>query len=126
MKIKEDSEHLLIFLFNLFILEFTGLPSLRQENLYVESDINTAHQKYMYDLLYEQQSLYDYYDSVFQSYYNGGSCMNVRREDLPFAYNLLNFEQLMTQFVSNEDRIQFANLRWYQYSNITDSSLHSR
>ena len=41
--------------------EYLTLPNLRKVNKYVENDINTCHQTFLYDFLYDDQDVYLFY-----------------------------------------------------------------
>lgn len=113
------------------------MPKLRKENLYVESEINTTLQTYLYDFLYDQQDLYDFYDPQLKSKQsnnsvnkssdlchltkknsfnvaNFSSIVKVKSKQLPFADSLENFVVLIQEFKNNGvDKEMFGKLRWY-------------
>lgn len=66
---------------NINFLEYLSLPKLRKENPYLESDLNSNYQTYLYDFLFEQQSLYIYYNSQFKSQELDGSLINLKPID---------------------------------------------
>jgi hypothetical protein len=93
--------------------DYWPLPKLRKENLFVESPLNTIHQQNMYDFLYDQQDIYDYYDEIFES----GRCIQVevRRQDLPLADTLRDFyDVLNNEFIDESDMNMLASIRWYE------------
>ena len=106
-----------IFQFLLFInfIEHTSLPKLRKENIYVESDLNTSHQQFMYDFVYDSQDIYDYYDPIFEEKNNslGNVTINIREPHKPFASALQMIDYILMDFTEEKDMQNFANLRWY-------------
>ncbi len=98
----------------LFTPEFYYLPKLRKEIIFVENTLNTTHQKYMYDFVYDQQDIYDYYDEVFEEknksmFYE----IKVRQEYQPFSQALVNFDSILSEFSEENEGRNLANLRWY-------------
>lgn len=70
----------------------------------------------MYDFLYDQQDLYDYYDEIFErrQYSLHFGNFSLRRPDLPFAALLENFDLILSESKTDEKFIDnLANLRWY-------------
>jgi hypothetical protein len=65
----------------------------------------------MYDFIYDQQDIYDYYDDIFaKSMY-----IEVRREDLPLADTLREFYDILNnEFTDEKDMYMLANIRWYE------------
>jgi hypothetical protein len=105
--------------------EFYSLPKLRKENLYVESDINTILQTYLYDFVYDQQDLYDYYDQFFKDFSDHLLDLNlnnvdIRTSGIPFSSCLENFEEQLYIFENDIYKSTLGKLRWYQY----DEDLH--
>jgi hypothetical protein len=69
----------------------------------------------MYDFIYDQQDIYDYYDDIFES----GRCIfiEVRRQDLPLADTLRDFYDILNnEFTDEKDMYMLANIRWYENS----------
>jgi hypothetical protein len=82
----------------------------------VENDLNTLHQQFMYDFIYDQQDIYDYYDEAFQSKSESISgSVSVRQPELPLASALENIDDLLFQFSSDNDCQELANFRWYTF-----------
>jgi hypothetical protein len=95
--------------------DYWQLPKLRKENLFVESPLNTTHQQNMYDFIYDQQDIYDYYDDIFDA----GRIMSikVRKEELPLAETLKEFYYVLNnEFTDEKDMYMLANIRWYENS----------
>ena len=108
-------------------LEYYSLPKLRKENLYVESDINSILQTYLYDFVYDQQDLYDYYDQYFKDFSDhildlNNSNLEIKNQGIPFASFLQNFEEQLYIFENEEFKLSLAKLRWYQYDEETHFS----
>lgn len=102
------------------MLEYYSLPKLRKENLYVESDINTILQTYLYDFVYDQQDLYDYYDQYFKDFSDhildiNNTSVEIRTPNIPFSYCLQNFEEQLYFFENETYKLTLAKLRWYHY-----------
>jgi hypothetical protein len=67
----------------------------------------------MYDFIYDQQDIYDYYDEEFERKESCfPSAVTVRRLDLPFAAALESFDDVLLQF-DEKDMYALANIRWY-------------
>jgi hypothetical protein len=66
----------------------------------------------MYDFIYEQQDIYDYYDEEFESRQSFYSSVKVRRPYLPLAEALEQFDDILLQF-DEKDMYDLANIRWY-------------
>ena len=53
----------------------------------------------MYDFLYDQQDIYDYYNEIFEEKNNSDSLsfvINVRQPKLPFGFALENFDSILS------------------------------
>jgi len=97
------------------------LPKLRKENVYLESDLNSTLQVHLYDFLYEQQDLYDFYDDVFYEKEDDPFYMiNPRNPDLPFASALMNIDSLFNEFSKEESVTFLSKMRWYSYNEISN------
>jgi hypothetical protein len=74
----------------------------------------------MYDFLYDQQDVHDYYTEIFEernnSLYSGA--IQVRQDCLPFSSALENFDEIMSHFSTENDINILANIRWYSGSNV--------
>jgi hypothetical protein len=67
----------------------------------------------MYDFIYDQQEIYDYYDEEFENRQNSFySSVRVRRPDLPLAAAIEQFDDILLQF-DEKDGYALANIRWY-------------
>jgi len=115
----------------LTLKEYYMLPKLRKEQLYLENEMNSQLQTYMYDFLYDQQDLYEYYDQFFNT--NKTNSKNKllitsptpKNYDLPFGSILTDFELLLGEFYDENDIIALANFRWYNNSNIINTESDS-
>jgi hypothetical protein len=89
--------------------------NLRKENLFVETPLNTNHQINMYDFIYNQQDIYDYYDEIFEDKKNNFlTYIKIRRLDLPLVDVLQNFDDILNnEFIDEKDMYCLANIRWY-------------
>lgn len=73
----------------------------------------------MYDFLYDQQDIYDYYDEIFQEKeQNFDLPVNVRQYDKPFALLLENFDNLVMEFTEDKDIETLKNYRWFNFKMI--------
>lgn len=76
----------------------------------------------MFDFLYDQQDIYDYYREIFEEKANSMDGMiNVRQPMQLFSMTLENFDMLLTEFSEEKDMLTLANLRWYIYSSNFDN-----
>jgi hypothetical protein len=95
--------------------EHFALPLLRKENFQVESEANTYLQTYLYDFLYEQQDLFDYYDEFLLPEFNPSfeSDVIVKNSFLPLADSLKNFSKIFKEMNNQENLKKLSFLRWY-------------
>lgn len=99
--------------------EHFSLPKLRRENHHLENNINTTFQIHLFDFLYEEQDLYEYYgDSVrSQLSCNEDSPIFVKRSDLPFTSSLENLSEMSKDTAEQKDIDHLINIRWYRVNN---------
>lgn len=106
------------------------LPQFRKENLHVENELNTIHQKYMYDFLYDQQDIYDHYNEIFEDRKNNNlinnTQINVRRPMLPLSFALENFDDILVEFTDEKDMQSLANIRWYIFNSSSSLDIDSK
>jgi hypothetical protein len=77
----------------------------------------------MYDYLYDQQDIYDYYDDIFeQKEQNFNLPVTVRKDHLPFAGLLENFDNLILEFIDDKDIETLKNYRWYNFKPVFAST----
>lgn len=93
--------------------EYFALPKLRKENCHVESELNTILQTYLYDFLYDQQDLYEYYDEFFYNKKYQKSSILVKNQELPLASSLENFPEVFRELCADQDKVTLGKLRWY-------------
>jgi len=72
----------------------------------------------MYDFLYDQQDVYDYYTEIFEVRNNSlyKSSIPVRQDCLPFSSALENFDEIFFHFSTENEINLLANIRWYSSS----------
>jgi hypothetical protein len=74
----------------------------------------------MYDFLYDQQDVYDFYYGVFEERQNNymmvSTSLTIRRPELPFSYLLESFDDILIQFNNDEEMNELLNLRWYIFN----------
>ncbi len=74
----------------------------------------------MYDFIYDQQDVYDYYTDIFEERENSKSLnpgkIEVRQPALPFAAALERFDDVLNEFIDEKNRIALGNLRWYTFT----------
>jgi len=103
------------------MLDFSPLPKLRKENLHVESSLNTIHQTYMYDFLYDQQDIYDYYEEIFEERSDSfESTIMTRQPYQAFSLALENLDEIFQQFSEENDIYNLASIRWYTSSGLLE------
>jgi hypothetical protein len=77
----------------------------------------------MFDFLYDQQDIYDYYNGIFEEKQNSiDGIINVRQPMQLFSMTLENFDMLLPEFSEEKDMQTLANLRWYIYNFNFDNS----
>jgi hypothetical protein len=74
----------------------------------------------MYDFIYDQQDIYDFYNEIFDDRNSNSShsmiCsqgINVRQPHLPFCFALESFDDILFQFNDERSMKKLANFRWY-------------
>ena len=111
--------------------EYYMLPKLRKEHLYLENEMNSLLQTHMYDFIYDQQDLYEYYDQFLNtnnkknkntkklslSLKSNSTTVIPKNEDFPFSSLLVNFELVIGEFFEEQDIKAFAEYRWYNSAN---------
>ena len=86
--------------------------TLSARNSVLKNKINTLFQNTLYDFLYEEQELYEYYDNKFQ---NQNYCP--RNQNLPFKSFIIHFKNLYLDLNSNNKKMNaFKKIRWYIFS----------
>jgi hypothetical protein len=93
--------------------EYVPLDRLRKENPVLESELNTSFQTHLFDLLNDQDDLYDFYNGEFDS------SMVVRNDNLPLANSLENINAVISEFKSDKQKLQLARFRWYASDELT-------
>ena len=92
-------------------------PKLRKENLFLENDLNSTLQIHMYDFLYDQQEVYEYYQEVFEEKDNDAFYQIMpRNPGLPFAKMLIDFDLILGEFFEEKDMDNLSEYRWYCYN----------
>lgn len=77
----------------------------------------------MYDFLYDQQDIYEYYDDIFEQRNNSfDPSITVRQPQQRFSYALENFDEVLSQFSCENDSQNLAKIRWYSLSAVNESS----
>lgn len=107
---KEDCEKVKKEIYN-SLKDCYSLQPIRKSNLYLESDLNSNHQTFLFDFLYETQDLYDYYSN---NYFSKCKC-----EDGVFSQCLNNyyFFHLFQDIIENDSQYEaFQDLRFYCFN----------
>lgn len=68
----------------------------------------------MYDFIYDQQDLYEYYDGYFKNG-NLDSVVEVKNPELPFTFSLENLVTHIKECQSSQNKQLLAQYRWYVY-----------
>ena len=102
--------------------EIFALPKLRKENMYVENDFNSSHQICMFDLLYENQEITEFYEEQFNN--NNGELISIRKPELPFSQLLENYIDtfLLFQKKSNE-KLLLKKIKCYEHFHYTGDNI---
>lgn len=107
---KEDCLKIKVCLFNNF-KDFYSLQPIRRSNLYLENDLNSNHQTFLFDFLYDTQDLYDYYDNNLKCKNENGvfsECIN----NINFFIDMLNKPNQFEQF----QKLRFYHFEFEKYS----------
>jgi hypothetical protein len=83
--------------------------NLRSKNIILENDINTEFQTLLFDFLFEEQELYEYYDELFDK-----KKYIPKNENIPFSSFITNYESLFINIYNEKKKIKrLKKLRWY-------------
>jgi len=101
--------------------------NLVEKNKILENEINTDFQTILFEFLYEQQEIYEYYDELFdQKKYLS------RNTDIPFSSFVTNYQKLFLDIKQDEKKMKrLKKLRWYltfdedNFTTFTASTLFS-
>jgi hypothetical protein len=84
----------------------------------------------MYDFLYDQQDIYDYYNEIFEERKNSNLInkpqINVMQPMLPLSFALENFDDILYEFTEEKDMQSLANIRWYIFNSNSNLDLDSK
>ena len=85
--------------------------TFRDKNFILENDINTEYQILLYDILYEEQELYSFYDEVYKQKKLG---MKFKSKNELFKSLLKNYQNLFKNIYNDNQKINsLKKLRWY-------------
>lgn len=83
--------------------------NLVQNNKILENEINTNFQTILFEFLYEQQELYDYYDELFEQ-----QKYLAKNSDIPFSSFVTNYQNLFSDIKNDKKKMKrLKKLRWY-------------
>ena len=92
------------------LYQCNNVPSLRKKNKILESEINTVLQNNLFDFLYNEQELYDYYDNLRDN----NKKFLPKSNNLPFKYFLENYDNLYLDIENNKSKMNsLKKIRWY-------------
>jgi hypothetical protein len=92
--------------------EYFPLPKLRKENHLLENDINTSFQTILFDMLNEQNDLYDFYCDMSDDIF-------IRNNTLPLSEDLESLNVLIKEF-TDSDVATLSKYKWYANDIIED------
>ena len=85
------------------------ISELRPKNNILKNDINSLFQNILFDFLYEEQDLYEFYDKQFSN-----KNYTSRNSNLPFKSFIIYFKNLYLDINSNKQKLDnFKKIRWY-------------
>ena len=83
--------------------------NLREKNIILENDINTEFQTILFDYLYDEQELYEYYDRLFEQ-----KKYIPKNKNIPFSSFINNYQSLYVNIYNDNKKIKrLKKLRWY-------------
>jgi len=83
--------------------------NLVEKNKILENEINTNLQDILFEFLYEQQELYDYYDELFEQ-----KKYVPKSTDIPFSSFIINYQKLFLDIKNDKKQVKrLKKLRWY-------------
>ena len=86
--------------------EYIPLPRLRKENPVFENELNTSFQTHLFDLLNDQEELYEFYNDF-------ETTGLIRNEHLPLANSIENLSKILSEFTTDSQKQSLARMRWY-------------
>lgn len=101
--------------------EYFTLPNIRKTNKFVENDINTTHQTFLYDFLYDDQDLYNYYKKQNATQQN--SALTCKSSQKAYSEVFKNLDYFYDSI--DEQAEMFEEIRCYNYS-FTESKLQKQ
>lgn len=83
--------------------------NLVEKNKILENEINTNFQGILFEFLYEQQELYEYYDELFEQ-----KKYVPKSTDIPFSSFVTNYQKLFLDIKNDKKQVKrLKKLRWY-------------
>ena len=83
--------------------------NLRNKNTILENEINTEFQTLLFDFLYEEQELYEYYDELFDK-----KKYKPKNTKIPFSSFITDYQSLFVNIYNDDKKIKrLKKLRWY-------------
>ncbi len=97
------------------------INKIRKINYNLENDFNSLHQIFFFDFIREENDVYDFYNNYFDS--ENGESNFLRDDELPLKCFIENFDDIKTQFSSNEESKQYLQEIFnYDFKNISSFS----
>ena len=82
---------------------------LVEKNKILENEINTNFQTILFEFLYEEQEIYEYYDELFEQ-----KKFEARSTDIPFSSFVTNYQNLFLDIKNDKKKMKrLKKLRWY-------------
>lgn len=73
--------------------------NVREKNLILKNDINTEFQTILFDFLYEEHELYEYYDELFEQ-----KKYIPKNKNIPFNSFITNYQNLYLDFLNDKKK----------------------
>lgn len=91
------------------LYQSNNMTDLKPKNSILKNEINSLFQNTLFDFLYEEQDLYDYYDKKFNNHK-----YTPRNINLPFKSFINYFKNLYLDINSNQTKLDYLKkIRWY-------------
>ena len=94
------------------LYQSNNMTDLCPKNSILKNEINSLFQNILFDFLYEEQELYEYYDNKFNNHN-----YNPRNINLPFKSFIIYFKNLYLDINSDKSKLDcLKKIRWYIFS----------
>ena len=100
------------FFISFLTKEYYHVPKIRKENIFCESDHNSIHQIALFDYIYDQQDIYNFYENQTKF-----PSLEIKEPSKLFSHELIALETFLNDFATDDEAFRhLVNLRFYSYN----------